>query len=91
MIDEFITFAEISIESVRVEGRRANAFAWLNAFFVSFALVIVCASFLGRGAQTVVRITTVSVRTDTLVGTWLIYALGSVTTDLVTVYALVDV
>lgn len=82
-------FAVISIQGVGVERRRTNTLARLNAFFICLAFVITCASFLCWRAQSIVGISTITVRTNALVRSWTINTFSSIPANLTTFCTLV--
>jgi hypothetical protein len=86
-----LTLAEISVQGIRVERRRAHALAGLHALLVGLTFIVVDASLLRRGAETVIRVAAVSVRTHALMRTRQIDAFGTVTADLMSHDALVYV
>lgn len=85
------TFTKVAIERVRIKRWWTDAFARLHALLVSFALVVTCASLLGRRTETVVRVSTISMWTDALMGTRQIDTLRSVSANLMPNDALVDI
>lgn len=89
--ETLLTFAFVSIGSVEEERWWADALSRLDALLISTALSITTAAPLCWGTQTMVRVATVSIGTDTVVSSGRVETVRSITTDLSSLCALIDI